>query len=197
MNEIFKGYSTFINCKNNENNAYNCYKKKVSVQHDHIVCRKCGIDYYKIYNDSNNNNSFVNCYKYPDGYYLDINNCNYKQCYSSCKTCNQEGNEIFHNCLECNNDYIIEINKGLYKNCYKLNNDNLKKYMRINETDIDLGECENKLKSVYNISDNSSLYIIRYDITIERMLIPKVEYEVFYLSDESFMELNLIHCKGL
>ena len=43
---------------------------------------------------------------------------------------------------------------------------------------MDLGECENILKSYYNISNNNSLYILQIISEEEGMKIPKIEYEV-------------------
>ena len=43
---------------------------------------------------------------------------------------------------------------------------------------IDLGQCENILKTEYNISNNDSLYILQIISKEEGMKIPKVEYEV-------------------
>ena len=83
------------------------------------LCLECNEGYYQIYNDSRNNNSFINCYQTPDGYYLDINEKLYKECYKSCKICNISGNEEYHNCIQCNNDYNNEFKFNNFKNCYK------------------------------------------------------------------------------
>ena len=75
--------------------------------------------------------------------------------------------------------------------------DNQKYNENNNKTSINFGECENKLKSVYNIPKNDSLYIIKIDIKEEGMKIPKVEYEVYYpLYDDNLMQLNLLVCEG-
>ena len=49
-----------------------------------------------------------------------------------------------------------------------------------NKTTINLGECEYKLKDLYNISYNDSLYIVKLDVKQKGMDIPKIEYEVYY-----------------
>ena len=46
------------------------------------------------------------------------------------------------------------------------------------KSSINLGECENKLKEQYNISQNDSLYLFKIDVLIDNVF--KVEYEVYY-----------------
>ena len=45
---------------------------------------------------------------------------------------------------------------------------------------MNLGECENILKTEYNISENDSLYILQIIAEEEGMKSPKMEYEVYY-----------------
>ena len=74
---------------------------------------------------------------------------------------------------------------------------NQKKNMNINKTSINLGECENKLKNVYNISTNNTLYILKIEKKIEGMNIPKIEYEVYYpLLNKNLFQLNLTNCEN-
>ena len=74
---------------------------------------------------------------------------------------------------------------------------NQKNNENINKTTINLGECEYKLKWYYNISLNDSLYIVKLDVKVEGMKIPKVEYEVYYHfnSTSELTKLNLSICK--
>ena len=66
-----------------------------------------------------------------------------------------------------------------------------------NKTTINLGQCENELKSAYNISENNSLYIAKIEVKEEGMNIPKIEYEVYYpLYNNTLTKLNLSECKG-
>ena len=67
------------------------------------------------------NNDYINCYGESEGYYLDEDNWEYKQCYISCKTCKKGGDNITNNCLTCKEEYSKEINisNSDYKNCYK------------------------------------------------------------------------------
>ena len=67
-----------------------------------------------------------------------------------------------------------------------------------NKTTIDLGNCEEELKSSYEIEKDESLYIIKIDITEIGVNIPKIEYLVYYpLYNETLIELDLKKCEGL
>ena len=67
-----------------------------------------------------------------------------------------------------------------------------------NKTTINLGECEYKLKDLYNISYNDSLYIVKLDVKQKGMDIPKIEYEVYYpLYNKELILLNLSICKNI
>ena len=69
--------------------------------------------------------------------------------------------------------------------------------MNKNETTIDLLECEEKIKNIYNISLNNSLFILKIDIKEEGMKIPKIIYEVYYpLYSEKLIKLNLAECEN-
>ena len=63
---------------------------------------------------------------------------------------------------------------------------------------IDLKECEDILKTNYNISKNNSLYILKLIKEEKGMKIPKVEYEVYYplYNIYNLTKLNLALCKG-
>ena len=43
---------------------------------------------------------------------------------------------------------------------------------------IYLGECEERLKKYYNISENETLYILRLDVRQIGLLVPFLEYEI-------------------
>ena len=65
-----------------------------------------------------------------------------------------------------------------------------------NETTINLGECEEILKEIYNISDNETLFMKKIDVLEEGMLIPKIEYDVYRkLNRTNLVKLNLSYCK--
>ena len=62
-----------------------------------------------------------------------------------------------------------------------------------NESTIKLGDCENKLRDHYKISDNGTLLIFKMDIYEEGLLIPIIEYEVY--NSETNEKLDLSYCK--
>ena len=62
---------------------------------------------------------------------------------------------------------------------------------------IDLGKCEELLKSANNISYNKSLYIKKFDIIQEGMKIQKIEFDIYYnLSGDYLEKLNLSICEN-
>ena len=64
-----------------------------------------------------------------------------------------------------------------------------------NETSIDLGECESKIKQEYNIPEDKPLYILKVDVNLQGMKIPKISYEVYYpLFGDNLIKLNLTAC---
>ena len=65
-----------------------------------------------------------------------------------------------------------------------------------NDSIINLGECEYKLKEKYNISEDNDLYIFKLDFFINS--IRKVEYEIYYpFNNSNFTLLDLSICKNL
>ena len=67
-----------------------------------------------------------------------------------------------------------------------------------NSTVINLGKCEKNLKTVYNISDESYLYMLKIDKEQRGKNYPQIEYEVFYpLSNGKIEILNLSYCEGI
>ena len=63
-----------------------------------------------------------------------------------------------------------------------------------NISTILLGECENILKSKYNITENKPLLIFKIDYFLPDSLIPIIGYEVFHPENKS--KLNLAYCKN-
>ena len=73
----------------------------------------------------------------------------------------------------------------------------LKKTDEQNKTIVNLLKCENILKSFYNISNDSSLYIFKAEFNVDGMNIPKIEYEIYYpLFDVDLIKLNLTECRN-
>ena len=64
-----------------------------------------------------------------------------------------------------------------------------------NVSTINLGDCETKLKLAYNISFNETLFIKKIDVLEDGMLIPKIEFDVYYkLNGTNLVKLNLSYC---
>ena len=70
---------------------------------------------------------------------------------------------------------------------------NQKKNEKTDNITIDLGQCEENLRKDNNISMNDSLYILKIAKLETGIKIPKIEYEVYYLSDgiNNIQKLNL------
>ena len=76
--------------------------------------------------------------------------------------------------------------------------DNQKNGKSPNTTNIDLGQCEDKIKEAYNIPKNKSLYILKLEVKQEGLQIPKIDYEVYYpLFGGENIKLNLTACSDL
>ena len=95
--------------------------------------------------------------------------------------------------IDNGNDYIVTLDKKAYT---FTNTKNQKNQINDNVSTIDLGKCEDKLKEVYNISIDDSLYLLKIDYLIDNIL--KIEYEVYYnFSINNLTKLDLANCKGI
>ena len=76
------------------------------------LCTECDSDngYYSAqFSDNSFLHGFLECYNIdikPSNLFFDNSNKIFKQCYQTCKTCNQAGDENTNNCLECDSNYI-------------------------------------------------------------------------------------------
>ena len=149
-----------------------------------------------------------------------IKNCpeNYYEFNLTCvQTCPEKYyktiNRICENidCLERDiNENILLIHESSYeefigKNTCDFNNKNYKYFTAeiydsniilknsYNKTSIDLKECENILKKVYNISENKSLTIFKIDYYFDNKSSPKMEYKIF----NNDKILNLSYCENI
>ena len=102
--------------------------------------------------------------------------------------------EIDTSIVENGEDIVIEEN-GLSLTI--TTTDNQKNSQNNNITTIDLGECEDKIKDHYGIPKDKALYILKIDVFEKGMLVPKIEYEVYYpLINEKLEKLNLSICEN-
>ena len=126
---------------------------------DLIKCKECTLEslsndnsciscneekgYYPKFN--NTNNTFMECYNGNiSGYYFDISDKYYKECFKTCETCKKKGNKDYHNCISCKNYYNHEINISETLNCY-LNNTNL-----CSANDFEEGLCQIENEDIIN-----------------------------------------------
>ena len=108
-----------VHCNNfNSNDVSVCYSQDSTINNKYI-CDICGKNY--VMKNKPSSNDYINCYGETEGYYLDENSWEYKQCYISCKTCKKSGDDLYHYCLECKEEYSneIKISDSDYKNCYE------------------------------------------------------------------------------
>ena len=67
-----------------------------------------------------------------------------------------------------------------------------------NLSSIDLLQCETKLKEVYDIPENKSLYILKIDIQLKETRVPRLLFEIYYPFFENNMtKLDLSICKDI
>ena len=101
-------------------------------------------------------------------------------------------NSILNMVISNKNDFIIEDNNIVYQITSSYNQKN-KEYDNIST--IFLGECENILKEKYNIDQNESLIIFKYDYYNPDILIPMVGYEIFHPYTKE--KLDLDYCNSI
>ena len=89
--------------------------------------------------------------------------------------------------IEGENDLAIET----YDIMYQIISTNYKNNENKNISIISLGDCEDKLKAFYGISENEPLIIFKIDVYEEGLLIPRITYEVY---SKTKKQLNLSIC---
>ena len=95
--------------------------------------------------------------------------------------------------LDSGKDEVIEIDKV---KVVLTSSQNQKININNNMTNINLGECENILRQVYNLSDNDTFYIKMIEVFQEGMKIPKIEYDIYSKGEEGNLKrLDLNLCK--
>jgi len=88
-------------------------------------------------------------------------------------------------------DLTVDYKDAIYQ-ITSSDNQNNKVYNNIST--IKLGECENKLKDYYNLSQSENLLIFKVDVYEEGLLIPIVEYEIYH--PYTLEKLDLEICKN-
>ena len=201
-----------IKIKINENNkcSFDCINDEV---YKFEYKNKC---YESCPNGTHNstNNNFM-CEEDTLNEIIENNMCN-----NSCNVINFLNNtcKINNNDIDCKDDIIKKIRKaiidGLFNSLIEediinknkdlyTENDNIiyqltstynqrnNKYINISR--INLGACENKLKSHYHLDDKETLIMLKIEYYQEGLLIPVIEYEVYNIKEKKI--LNLTVCK--
>ena len=101
-------------------------------------------------------------------------------------------NNILDNILNGDEDIIISNNETIIQ---ITSTDNQKNNKNHNISTINFGECEENLKSIYNINPNKSLLILKVDSFIIGSNIPVIQYEVYHSDNKSKLDLNLCNNK--
>ena len=115
------GYFNMITdkvCKCSSNiKCYYC--TEYSIQYD--LCEVCNNDagFYQKIDDERRSDKFINCYSNIEYYYY-LQNKKYYPCYSTCKTCNENGTNIENNCTSCRDGYEFKNDFENDKNCYEI-----------------------------------------------------------------------------
>ena len=101
--------------------------------------------------------------------------------------------EFITNIIENNkNDMVINDSNIIYELTSSFNENN---NLNDNLCNIYLGLCEDKLKSFYNISHNSTLLMLKTMIYQKGLLIPIIEYEIYNIKTKEALDLNI--CEGI
>ena len=91
--------------------------------------------------------------------------------------------------LDNGEDDYIEFNKILIT---LTTTENQKINVNNNLTTIYLSECENSIRSHYNLINNETIYMKKIDVIQEGMKIPKIEYDIYCkLNSSKLIKLNI------
>ena len=89
-------------------------------------------------------------------------------------------------------DYTLSNNETIIQLTTTENQRNSKNH---NISTINLGECEDTLKRIYNINPNKSLLILKKDTFVVGSKIPIIEYQVYHPDNKSKLDLSFCNNK--
>ena len=191
-----------LNCPDNYKFEYNniCYSACPNGTHNikNNICEKKinydnDIDNNIIYNLTSLTNKYID-------YFNNIIKNNSNSNYEENIIINLKNELMSHNLdifieniiIKAKKDLLINHNNILYQLTSSYNqNENI--YNNI--SNINISECETKLRIYYDINNNVSLIILKRDIFLDGLLIPIIEYEVF--NSETKEKLNLTICNNI
>ena len=105
---------------------------------------------------------------------------------------NRRINVLIDNITKTKQDLLVKENDTIYQ---ITTSDNQKNNEYINISSLNLGDCEDRLKQIYNIDPKLSLIIFKIDYFTEGLLIPIISYEIFHPENKSKLDLN--YCKDI
>jgi len=128
-NKCYKNCPT--GTKNDQNNKCKCLDECLECldeENYNNLCIECNKGYYPKENGPLYNGKFFECFNNPQGYYLDLANYIYRECYPTCQTCEKGGTASNPNCIICkpNSDCLIDgndINPNSETKNIEVNND--------------------------------------------------------------------------
>ena len=219
LDEIPRGYYLYNSSLKTINKCPNKCQLCSDESIKNNLCISCNNDYSPIINNEPNINLFIDCIKNCPSGYININDSceinNDGECSALNFLNNLCGDENYYGSQNIE-DIINKIKKGItsqelkallsnvtgeqkkdieiYKEdiYYQITssyNQNNKQYNNISI--IKLNQCEDRLKTKYNISEDESLIIFKVDILQDGLLIPKVEYEVYHPLTLEKLELDI------
>ena len=193
---------------NNERCLDSCLKSNNKYEYKSVCYNKCPegtllkdflcIDNFCLPNNNEGDNAEIpsDCVDgKPLGYFFDANDKIYKECYESCKTCNEQGNEMNHKCQTCkeNFTFLNEFEKD--KNCYPICQYNYyfdeddKHHCTINENcPADYGILISQKKKCIDQCEKDNIYKYDYYHTCYDVLITTNLEETTYLEQTTHLE---------
>ena len=179
-----------------------CPKGSHSSKHNIYICEnyinECVGKYPFTYINNGSCSEECNCKSFFDNICTINKHNNLSQSYliSNISTGIQEGiiNNLLEGVLNEKKDLIKKEDDTLYQITSSFNENNKNNKNKNSISFIDLGECEEELKAVYNILYSEALIIFKIEKYIEGLLIPLIEYEIFNPKTKEKLDLN--YCKN-
>ena len=172
-------------------------------EYKNICYYECPNNTYTLYNNNKNKNNINNskeCFdQIPQGYYLDINEKKYKQCYKYCESCYGEGNETYNNCIQCIGNFSFYNNSENVINCYPICNN----YYYFNESNayhctetLECPEKYNKLilekKKCIDRCEKDEIYLYEYNKSCYKQRPENIFNDSIYV-ETSFIKIDIIN----
>ena len=98
-------------------------------------------------------------------------------------------NKLINNSMLDKNEDLLAYQNNIIYQITSTENQKNKNYLNI--SNINLKDCENKLKSHYHIEQNKSLIIFKIDDFIDEIKIPIVEYEIYHPDTREVLNLSI------